>query len=291
MAQMDLPNTDASSSPMRRDLAEDRKAEKKSETIRQLFFLNLIKEIDSLFAARKIPIWILKGPAIGYRYYENPEKRVYTDIDLFVESGNWEKSLQALKDMGGRATHPKKWYGSDFRCVFTFQGFPVEIHRQLLVERPLDYMFVKESKPCQIPGIHWMKEPCTEDLFVYLCGHGAFQHLFDDILWLYDLNLLLIKEKNKFDWEKLAKRSEMMRLNTAVGVTLVLLEKFYGHKIGLKKPIGNWLLRKISPIYLHPERLRKQRHLKPHFIYLLYKALMRDSLGEAVYYGLKRISQ
>ncbi len=287
MAQMDLPNHDTNPSLHRRDLAEDRKA----EAVRQIFFLNLLKEIDATFAARKIPLWIIKGPAIGYRYYDAPEKRSYTDIDLFVEGGNWEKSLQALKDMGGKPTNPKKWYGSDFRCVFTFQGFPVEIHRQLMVERPLDYMFTRESRPTMIPGITWMREPCVEDLFVYLCGHGAFQHLFDEILWLYDLNLLLIKEKNNFDWQKLQKRSEMLRLNTAVGVTLVLLEKYFGHEIRLQKPIGNWFLRKISPIYLHPERIRKQKHLRPRFIYLLYKTLMRDSFAEAFYYGLKRISQ
>lgn len=278
MTQMDLP------------VISENKVGKET-LVRHIFFLNLLKDIDRFFADRKIPVWIIKGPAVGYRYYSNPEQRVFTDLDIFVESANWEKSLLALKEMGGKALNPKKWHGNEFRCVFTFNDFPVEIHRQLLVDRPLDYMFTKDSRPTVIPGVTWMKEPCAEDLFVYLCGHGAFQHLFDEIRWLYDLNLLLIKEKNNFNWAKLSKRTEMMRLTTAVGVSLVLLEKYFGHEIKLQKPLGSWLLRKVSPYYLHPERIRKQKHRQPYFLYMIYKALMRDSLGEAFSYGLKRLSQ
>ncbi len=287
MSEMDLSDNITNRESSRGFLVET----KKSETVRHLYFLTLLQQIDKEFANRKMPILIIKGPAVGYRYYKNPEERLFTDLDIFVENQNWEKSLITLKEMGGKPLNPKKWYGSEFRCVFTFNDFPVEIHRSLLVDRPLDYSFIKDSRPTMIPGLQWMKEPCAEDLFVYLCGHGAFQHLFDEIQWLYDLNLLLIHEKPGFDWLKLAKRTDSLRLQTAVGVTLVLLEKFYGHENRLPKPMGSWLLRKISPYYLHPERIRKQEHQKPYFIYLLYKALMRDSLGEAFYYGLKRLTQ
>ncbi len=264
---------------------------KKSHFIRHIYFLDLLKKLDKEFMDRKIPIWLLKGPALIFRYYENANERPYTDLDLFVEPQNWEKSMQILKDLGGKPTTGKKWMGNAFRAVYLFDNFPVEIHKGLLVDRGLDYSFIKESRPTKIPDLVWFREPCAEDLFVYLCGHGAFQHLFDEIQWLYDLNLLLIKESATISWTKIYSRAQALRLKNAVGVSLILLEKYFGHNIPFDKSLASWFLRKTAARYLHPERIRKRLHQKPYAFYMFYKALMRDSVGEAFVYGISRISK
>jgi len=267
---------------------------KKTHLVRHIYFLELLKRLDLEFMARKIPIWILKGPALIFRYYENASERNYTDLDLFVEPQNWEKSMQVLKDLGGKPINGKKWMGNAFRAVYLFDNFPVEIHKGLLVDRDIDYSFIKDSRQTKIPGLVWFREPCAEDLFVYLCGHGAFQHLFDEIQWLYDLNLLLLKESASISWPKIFLRAKSYRLKNAVGVSLILLEKYYGHSVVSEKPLkplASWFLRKTSARFLHPERIRKQLHKKPHAFYMFYKALMRDTIVEAFLYGLRRLTK
>lgn len=264
---------------------------KKNHLVRHIYFLDLLKKLDQEFMSRKILIWILKGPALIFRYYENASERHYTDLDIFVEPQNWEKSMQVLKDLGGKPTNGKKWMGNAFRAVYLFDGFPVEIHKGLLVERGLDYSFIKDSRATKIPGLVWFREPCAEDLFVYLCGHGAFQHLFDEIQWLYDLNLLLIKEGPTINWQKIFSRADALRLKNAVGVSLILLEKYFGHAVPAEKTLASWFLRKTAARYLHPERIRKRLHQKPYLFYMAYKALMRDSFSEILIYGMSRLNK
>lgn len=284
MSEMDLTPQNNYSRPLTNNFDP-----KKGFLVRHIYFLELLKKIDQEFCQRKIPIWILKGPALIFRYYETAEQRSYTDLDIFVEPQNWEKSLQTLKDLGGKPLSGKKWMGNAFRAVYLFDNFPVEIHKGLLVERDLDYSFIKDSQPTKIPNLVWLREPCAEDLFVYLCGHGAFQHLYDEVQWLYDLNLLLIKEGASINWAKIFLRAKVYRLKNAVGVTLILLEKYFGHNVPNEEPLASWFLRKTAPHFLHPERIRKRLHQKPYIFYIIYKALMRDSFIEMLVYGFKRL--
>ena len=74
MPEMDLVSTRIISSP---DI-------NKTHLVRHIYFLDLLKKLDQEFLVRKIPIWILKGPALVFRYYENASERKYTDLDVFV---------------------------------------------------------------------------------------------------------------------------------------------------------------------------------------------------------------
>jgi len=263
----------------------------KQSAILTLYFQTLLPQIDHEFKNKQIPFWVIKGPAMANRYYPKPSQRTYTDIDLFVENHQWEKSLQILRELGGQCLEPKKWMGNLFRSTFLFDGFPVEIHRSLLVDRPIDSQLIKNSRSTKIPGVSWAKEPSAEDLFVYLCGHGAFQHLFDEIHWLYDLNCLLLTEANKIDWNYLLMRGQDMGLSRAIGVSLILLETHYGHCFPQVVNKAPWYLRMTCRRFLSPERIRKQAHLRPRFLYLLYKALLRDSFREVVRYSWSRLKK
>ena len=266
---------------------------RKNRIVRELCFLSALKRLDELFAGKKIEAIVLKGPALAYRYYEDPLHRAYSDIDILVGPNDWMMAQELLVRGGGKAELEGSWKGTKFRRVIQFDLCTIELHCRLLVDRPPPEASdpSKRTRPVKIPGIFWLRELGAETNFVYLCGHGVFQHLFDELHWLIDLDLIVRNEESSLDWGEIIILSKKMRMQKSLVTALSILRKHFETPIpdlDLRSLRGNIFHKRFMPAYLTPERILEHKHLSPRMFCLFLKAMLRDSPLESLRYGLGR---
>jgi hypothetical protein len=76
----------------------------------------------------------LKGAALAYTVYPEPELRSYGDIDVLVEGARYDDAIEVLHADGGRARFPEPRPGFTRRfgkgvCVVTHDQLEIDVHR------------------------------------------------------------------------------------------------------------------------------------------------------------------
>jgi hypothetical protein len=69
-----------------------------------------------------------------------------------------------------------------------------------------------------------------EEYFVYLCYHGAL-HQFSRLAWLMDIRAFLHMKKDSLDYPVLLKIARTLQVERHTGLTLRLLEDYFGDEI------------------------------------------------------------
>ncbi len=260
-----------------------------ARAVKEVRFLEVLKKLNDALKGAGVPAWLLKGPSLGHRIYDSPLHRPCTDIDILVSAHRWRDFLRVLETMGAQPLAQGAWLGTEFRRVYLLDGIPIEGHRQMLTGRDFEGLSRWHSCPSAVPGLDWFRELETNLNFVYLCGHGALQHLFDQLHWLVDLDQLARREG--LDPAAVLRLSIRLRLRRAVAVSAAVLRRHFAtplpEEIGYVGP-GTWLLAIFLQNFLSPERLVQERHREPRVFYLGLKALLRDHASEALVYGLSR---
>lgn len=251
-------------------------------------FKQKLNEIDQAFCKNQIRFILLKGLSLAERYYPNPLTRSFGDLDILVEEWNFKKAEAILESMGGkRDNEDNKWDANSFKSVWLFEQSHVELHGKLLYDRarnPFDGL----TRKTNIAGLNWCEDLSPEFNFVYLCGHHAFQHLFDELYWLVDLDLILRNES--LDWEKVLRYAEELRLKNAVNTSLAILKAQFQTPIPDDLIEQNWKTFLIKK-YVTPIRVLEYSHRSATYYYLFLKALLRDGLNEMMIYSFKRLIQ
>ncbi len=256
---------------------------------REIAFLDVLRKLNEAMKGAGVPAWLLKGPSLAYRVYDSPLHRPCTDIDLLVSQHRWKDFEKVLQGLGAEPGEKGGWIGTQFRRVYILDGVPIEGHKQLLTGRDLEGLSRWHSRSCSVPGLDWFREFDANLLFVYLCGHGALQHLFDQLHWLVDLDYLVRREG--LDAAAVERLAIKLQLRRAVAVSAGILRAHFGTPVpeGVGHAgVGGWLLSKFLVRYLSPDRLVTERHRRPRGLYLGLKALLRDKFSEALAYGLSR---
>ncbi len=257
--------------------------------MREVTFRGVLKKLNEAFKAAGLPAWLLKGPSLAYRIYDSPLHRPCTDIDILVSEHRWRDFGRVLQGLGAEPGDPGSWLGTEFRQVFVLDGVPVEGHRQMLAGRDFEGISRWHSRASCIPEVDWFREFETNLNFVYLCGHGALQHLFDQLHWLVDLDHLVRREG--LDVAAVERLAIRLRLRRAVAVSAAVLRRHFGTPVpeGIGHAgLGGWLVAKCLERSLSPERLILEKHRAPRVLYLGMKALLRDRFGEALAYAMSR---
>jgi hypothetical protein len=256
---------------------------------REVAHLEVLRKLNEALKAAGIPAWLLKGPSLAYRLYDSPLHRPCSDLDILVSEHRWKDFVRVLQSLGAEPGEPGGWLGTEFRRVFMLNGVPVEGHRQILTGRDLEGLSRWHSQASVVPGLDWFREFETNLLFVYLCGHGAFQHLFDHLHWLVDLDLLARKET--LDPAAIERLAVRLRLRRAVCASAAVLRAHFDSPLPKELEdagLATRVLARFLSSYLAPERLVEERHRRPRSVYLGLKGLLRDRLGETLAYGLSR---
>jgi hypothetical protein len=195
-----------------------------TEIARQnLFFAAESRRIQRLFEAAGLPYLFVKGASLDMLAYGTLALKKARDIDLVVAPEAVEEACALMAGAGYVRTVPGPEVGDDrlgqwlAHCKETNwqharSGLIVEIHSQL-VDNPALLPGIGARSPSQIvevgPGIR-LPTLRTEELFAYLCVHGA-THAWSRLKWIADVSALL----SRFDPDEIER---LYRTSLQLGV-------------------------------------------------------------------------
>lgn len=175
--------------------------------------LSLEVELRRLLGAARVPVMVLKGPAIARTLYRAPGLRPYGDLDIAVREDDEEQIVSQLLadgfseapydaevDRREHAAHVHE--AAAFHRMFVARGghVVVELHADILQlglrlrsegERWRRAIPVRGFEPALTLG--------AEDELVYLCVH-AHKHGFNRLIWLKDIDLIVRRRGGTLNW-------------------------------------------------------------------------------------------
>jgi hypothetical protein len=159
--------------------------------------------LQSALEAANIPVLALKGVALAQLAYGSIKTKDTRDIDLLVTPDQVEAALLILEGEGYALSYPAEHLSKAQRhAVFRYAREVQLVHRRnkLRVElqwraanNPLLLKGVDATSPAQLvplAGGTRVRTLAPDDLFAYLCVHGA-QHAWSRLKWLADLAALV----------------------------------------------------------------------------------------------------
>lgn len=200
------------------------------------------------------------------------------DIDILIPKEQMEEWSRFLINKGLERQYEKTWGANKFKRLFIAKGteeaglISVELHTRLFYDEPVNFMWGTTTSPYS--GLNYLE---SEELFVHLCGHFAYQHTFINLQWLYDI-ALMIKIEN-LDWSKVKKISKKVNVYRSCELVCFILKRDFHIKTSLK--IG-LLAKLIGNILISKEFLCFPTEKKIH--YFMVKTFCKDSLWYAFKY-------
>lgn len=194
-----------------------------------LAFDELAHWLDT-FHQEQIPVILLKGSALASQLYSDPALRPLGDLDLLVPQASVARvrtllAAQDYKPFAEVAAHHSDRFTNE-------QGFvrggkragQIDVHWHL---------FGVPYYRTRIP-IEWFWERTIEFLFgghparmfnptaqlVHLGAHSALHHRGQRLLWLYDIALLLTRQRDEILWDELLAATRTFGLAQAMQMTL-----------------------------------------------------------------------
>jgi hypothetical protein len=221
-------------------------AEKLAARAQQIAWRNLSNGAETIrlqraFEAANIPVLVLKGVALAQLAYGSLKTKDSRDIDLLIRPDRVEAALLVLENEGYALSYPAEHLSKTQRlAVFRYAREVQLSHRdhKLRVElqwraanNPLLLKGVDANSPAQLV---WLDEGMSvrtlaqEDLFAYLCVHGA-QHAWSRLKWLADLNALVAAGDG--DIERLYRHAELIGAAFCAGQALLLCNRLLDLKL------------------------------------------------------------
>jgi len=193
--------------------------------------------LQRAFDAAGIAAVALKGVAVGQLAYGSFAAKHTKDIDFLVPPERAEEAMQLLKRENYRLKYPAADLStSQRRAIIRYNRQFGFVHRsdRLLVE-PHWYA---AANPLLLQGIdaysatqnvvlsegNSVRTLATEDLFAYLCVHGA-RHAWSRLKWLADLNALI--RTNGADPERLYRHAHSRGAGICAGLALLLCHRLF----------------------------------------------------------------
>lgn len=256
----------------------------KKNWVNNLIKENLIQNLAPLFLKYKINPILLKGYALNQILYPSEGLRFMSDIDILINTDEEHSVLKIMKESNFIPLKEIKWYGDDFKMTFTkiINGSEVviEFHTRLFFHIKKQTCWKKTNlniSPYSILS--------TEDQFVHLCGHLAFQHSYLKFYWIIDLLYFYQKNINTIDWDLVYKRSRELQLLVSVKQVIWILKKYFNQPVSQKVT----KLFKTNSLYVWKLFLTRNILIKDDqrgFNYFMIKHLTKDSLFESIKYDI-----
>jgi hypothetical protein len=183
-----------------------------------------LADVLRAFAARRIRVACLKGPALADRLYEDPALRPSTDLDLLIADADFTAAIELLSALGWQADggRPDRFHRSDRHDVDLMRSKApvVELHFRAMrgfgTVVPSEDLLAR-ARPHRFDGIDTLVLS-PEDELIYLALHAAW-HLLVRLVWLYDLKLLVLGSP-ELDWDSVRRRARDFRVETVLAFAL-----------------------------------------------------------------------
>ncbi len=184
------------------------------KSIYQTNHIRIAKETIERFEYECIPVIILKG-FIVRNFYQHPELRTMSDIDILVQKKDLDKVDKLLNKLGY-----KEKDRNEKHAIYHKKGeFPIEVHWTLSEQR-----FFKESNLFEDDiwknaetinnKYKYILSLGIEDMIVYLILHMA-NHITSTgfgLRQLCDLVLVVNKNKEKINWNQVIEKCKYCRI-------------------------------------------------------------------------------
>jgi hypothetical protein len=168
-----------------------------------LAFARESSRLQRLFDDAALPVMFVKGAALAVLAYGNLGLRSSQDIDLLVSYEMLPEATALILRAGYRRFDPPPDISDaqlrlvmplrkDLGFVHDATGTRVELHWRLFLNpyAMAETSIVAASQFVPVAGTAGVRTLGTEDLFAYLCMHGAL-HWWNRLKWLADVNALL----------------------------------------------------------------------------------------------------
>jgi hypothetical protein len=211
-----------------------------------------------LFDDANLPVLFVKGAALSVLAFGNLGLRAAQDIDLFIAYETVPAATELILCAGYRRFDPSPDVSDaqlrlimqlrkDLGFVHETTGLQIELHWRLLLNphAMVESSIMRASRivPLGAAGLRTLGE---EDLFAYLCMHGAL-HWWNRLKWLADVNALLAFTPED-GVERLVRTANARGAGRAAAQGLLLCRRLLGttipHRLAAtlaKGPTVRWL--------------------------------------------------
>ena len=196
-----------------------------------------------LFAAKNIPLLVVKGPVLALQAYGDPAMRSYGDLDLLVRQRDIRRATEAMLASGYQAavplsaidagkipgqylfTKPDSKLLIELHNDFTLRYFP----RRFPIEDFFAHQIRVRLDAHEVPAL------AVEDELVLICTHGA-KHFWERLSWIADVAALVTRQTG-IDWDRALESARAVRaehlLHTGLRLAADLLRARLPEKISV----------------------------------------------------------
>jgi hypothetical protein len=198
--------------------------------------------LQSLFERAGLPVLFVKGASLAVLAYGNLGLRESKDLDLFVPPESLSDATALIEGAGYRRFEPPTNISAsqlslllpvrkDFGYVHDGRQQQVELHWRLLSNPHLmaETTVMSSSRVVPLKGTVGLRTLGEDDLFAYLCAHGAV-HWWYQFKWLADVGALLAAASEE-RVEELYRSADAKGAGVAAAQALLLCERLLGTKL------------------------------------------------------------
>ena len=195
--------------------------------------------LQRLFDEAKLPVLFVKGSSLAMLVFGNLGLSGSQDIDLLVPREALPAAMELVARAGYLRCDPPPGISDtqlrqllslrrDLGFIHQTTGLPIELHWRLFgnPHAMVEDSIMAASREVLLTNTMGLRTLGDEDLFAYLCMHGA-RHLWNRLKWLADVNALLASA-TKDRIERLVRAAEERGTGRAAAQTLLLCRRLLG---------------------------------------------------------------
>jgi hypothetical protein len=195
--------------------------------------------VQRLFDDADLPALFVKGAALAVLAFGNLGLRSSQDIDLLVAPETLPAAIALILRAGYRRFDPPPDIGDaqlrlvmalrkDLGFVHQATGLRIELHWRLFLNphAMAEASIMAASRVVPLAGAEGLRTLGEEDLFAYLCIHGAL-HWWYRLKWLADVNALIASAPED-GVERLVRAAEARGAGRAAAQALLLCRRLLG---------------------------------------------------------------
>jgi Uncharacterised nucleotidyltransferase len=189
--------------------------------------------LQRLFDEADLPVIFLKGTSLALLAFGNLSLSTGQDIDLLVPYEALQAAIFLISGAGYRRFDPPSDISDeqmrqvmllrkDLGFAHQVTGLRIELHWRLFLNphAMAETSTMAESRVVPVAGTEGLRTLGEEDLFAYLCMHGAL-HWWNRLKWLADVNALLAAT-SEHGLERLVQAATTRGVERAAALTLLL---------------------------------------------------------------------
>lgn len=258
------------------------------ESLKKLFQSNVMRNLSLQYdlADRIVPalegqvspVVALKGATLAFTLYANPGLRQLGDLDILVPEDQVETTEGCLTGIGFHRDTTEVTEGFEEFTIHHLHlrrdgphPLVLEVHRRLYGSETdwfcpsLDW-FWTQLEPFSIPnsqgGVATLMTFNPTTNLLYLSSHLMLFHgeVRSQLLWFYDLHLILKQWQERIDWDLLIQKAQELEWAPAVSAALQGIQKRFG------TPIPGGVIERLDSI--RQERAAEQVRMRSQGIFL-----------------------